>query len=241
MKQFSKPSVLTSLCAGLGFLCLLVRQWLLSTGIDEKGLLAASHPGRLLSWLLFGAAALAVLLAARHRQVYRFAAAPLSAVSMFFLAAGYFIAAWQLFTGRGQAVTTLSLVAGILGVLSGLCALAQALVLLRGSRPHGLLGCPSIVFFMVFLICRYWAWSNQPELQRYVFQMLAGVTLMLAIYYRTAVPVIKKGARIYLVMSRAALFLCLAAIPGSSYALLCGCSAVSIILDGLTAVDTQGA
>ncbi len=238
MKHLSKLPVLTASCAGLGLVSLCVRQWLLSSGTDKKGLLTAGHPGTILSLLLLVACVCVLCLALRQRQVYRFRNSPLSIASMVIFAIGYFCAAWKLLASRGQA---LSVIAGILGILSAVCALFLAFALYRKLRLHPLVYCPFVLFFMFFLVCRYQQWSGEPELQRYLFQMLSVVSLMLSAYHRAALEADKKGARIYLLASRAAVFFCIAAIPGSAYGILYGCAAVAIILDGFTVSAKQGA
>lgn len=238
MKHLSKLPVLTALCAALGLVCLCVRQWLLRTGTDDKGLLTAFHPGMFLSLLLLAAALCVLCLALRQQQVYRFHNSPLRIVSMVFFAIGYGSAAWKLFLGRAQ---TLSVIAGILGVVSAVCALLIAFALFRKIRLHPFVYCPPALFLMLFLVCRYQQWSGEPELQRYLFQMFSVITLMISAYHRAALEADKKGARSYLLVSRAAVFFCIAAIPGSAYGPLYGCCAAAIILDGFTVSKKQGA
>lgn len=238
MKHLSKLPVLTGLCAGLGLVNLCVRQWLLSSGTDEKGLLVASHPGTVLSLLLLAACVCVLCLALRQKQVYRFRNSPLSIVSMVMFAIGYGFTAWKLLSNPRQ---TLSIIAAALGILSAMCALFIAFALFRKLRLHPLVYCPFVLFFMFFLVCRYQQWSGEPELQRYLFQMLSVVSLMISAYHRAALEADKKGVRIYLLVSRAAVFFCIAAIPGSVYGVLYGCAAVAIILDGFTVSKKQGA
>lgn len=238
MKQLSRLPVLTALCAGLGILCLCIRQWLLQTGIDSKGLLTAGHPGTWISLLLLAAVICILCLALRQRQVYHFHPTALSAVSMLFFAIGYGFAAWKLISDRAQ---TLSLIAGILAVVSVLCTLLLAVALLCKFRLHPFVYCPPVLFLMVLLICRYQQWSGESELQRYLFQLLSVICLMFAAYHRAALEADKKGIRPYLLLSRAAIFFCIAAIPGGSYAVLYGCSAVALILDGFTEANQQEA
>jgi len=237
MKYLSKLPVLTGLCAGLGLICLCIRQWLLQGGTDEKGLLISGHPGIFLSVLILAAVVCLLCLSLRQRQVYRFNNSTLSIVSMLFSAIGYGYAAWKLLFSHAY---PLYVVTGLLGIISVLCALFIAFSLFRKLRVHPLVYCPFVLFFLFFLICRYQQWSGEPELQRYLFQMLGVISLMMAAYHRAALAADKKGARNYLLLSRAAVFFCIAAIPGSAYGILYGCAAAAIILDGFTAKQ-QGA
>ena len=236
MKQLFKLPVLTALCAALGLVCLCVRQWLLGTAVDDQGLLAVNHPGILISWLLLAAVVCILCLSLRERQVYHFSPTPLSSVSMLFLAAGYAFAGVKLIADHGQ---TLSFIAGGLAVFSALCALLLAFAMYRKLRLHPFVYCPPALFLLLFLVCRYQQWSGEPEMPRYLFQMLAVVSLMFTAYHRAALESDKKGVRPYLLLSRAAIFFCIAAIPGSLYGILYGCCAVALLLDGFTA--KQGA
>jgi hypothetical protein len=115
-----------------------------------------------------------------------------------------------------------------------------AFAMYRKLRLHPFIYCPPVLFLMFFLICRYQQWSGEPELLRYLFQMLAVIFLMFTAYHRAALESDKKGVRSYLILSRSAIFFCIAAIPGSAYSILYGCCAVALLLDGFTATPRQG-
>lgn len=208
-----------------------------STGIDEKGLLIRNHPGMLLSWLLLAVVICVLCFSLKKRQVYHFSPTALSSVSMVFFAIGYGFTAWQLLSGRAQLLSTIT---GILAAFSALCTLLLAIALGRKLRLHPFVYCPAALFLMLFLVCRYQQWSGEPELHRYLFQLLSVVALMFTTYHRAALESDKKGVRPYLLLSRAAIFFCIAAIPGSSYGVLYGCCAVALLLDGFTGTPKQG-
>lgn len=238
MKFLSKLPFVTALCTGLGLLCLCIRQWMFRTGVDDKGLLIIGHPGLLISWALLAVTVAVLFLSLRERQVFRFSSTPLSITGTVFFTIGYGYASWQLLSSRAQ---VLSLVAGILGILSCLCALLAIILHCSKRHVHPFVYCPAVLFFLFFLVCRYQQWSGEPELQRYLFQTLCVIFLMLSAYHRAALAADRKGARIYLLFSRAAIFFCISAIPGSQYGVLYGCSAVALILDGFSVSKSQGA
>lgn len=208
-----------------------------STAIDQKGLLIQGHPGMILSWLLLAVVICVLCLSLKKRQVYHFSPTALSSVSMVFFSLGYGFTAWQLLVTRAQ---PLSVITGILAAFSALCTLLLAIALGRKLRLHPFVYCPPALFLMLFLVCRYQQWSGEPELHRYLFQMLCVVALMFTAYHRAALESDKKGIRPYLLLSRAAIFCCIAAIPGSSYGVLYGCCAVALLLDGFTGTPKQG-
>jgi ABC-type sugar transport system permease subunit len=64
---------------------------------------------------------------------------------------------------------------------------------------------------------------------------LGTTILTIIISFIIALALDKKGVLPYLLLSRGTIFCCIAAIPGSLYGVLYGCSAVALLLDGFTA------
>ncbi len=231
MKYRLKPDTLTYACAGVGTACLLLRLWLLCDA-DGKGLLPHVHAGSILSWLLAGLAAAGLILLCIHdRRRYRAGREFLNTLGSGICALGFGIAAWCLLTGSS---TILAVVCGILAIVSALCVGADALLQHQQRWVPALVYFPAIVFFLVFVLLQYQSWSGEPELQRYVFALLAAIFLMLTFYHRAAMAARAVGGKAYLYYSRAALLFCLGAIPGSSFAGFYCCMAVCILLDGCT-------
>lgn len=229
MKQLSKQHLPAIVSTAAGLLCLILQIWFFRT-VDEKGLLNSSHPGAFLTGLL--SAAVMVLLAIRsfrQKQTCHFPPAPVCGIGMLLTAAGLASGTWTLLS----CVSLLpAILLAVLGILSSVCAVFAALLRFRKLRVHPMLYCPSVVFFMVVLVCMYQQWSGEPELLRYCYPLLALVFLMITAYQRAAVKAgIGDGSQ-YLFFSRGALFFCLAAIPGSSLRIMFGALAVSILLDG---------
>ena len=229
MKQLMKPSVSAAVFALGGIVAMALRFWLLNAGVDDRGLLITGHLGYILSYILCFAlpVCLFFVLGKQKRQLH-FAPTVLSAVGFFIQAIGFGLAAWTLLSYTTLAMRT---VTGIFGIFAALCALVAGIYAIRGYRTHPLFFCPGALFFACFLFCRYQQWSAEPELQRYVFQLLAAVVSMLALYQRSALGVNMGSPRQYVVWSRSAILLCLAAIPGSQLPLLWLCTAMSFALD----------
>ena len=146
----------------------------------------------------------------------------------FVQAIGFGIAAWTLLSYTTLAMRT---VTGVFGIAAALCCVVAGIYAIRGYRTHPLFFCPGALFFACFLFCRYQQWSAEPELQRYVFQLAAAVVSMFALYQRSALGVNMGSSRQYVLWSRSAVLLCLAAIPGSQLPLLWLCLAISFALD----------
>ena len=235
MKQLSKPPVLSAICAVMGLICFFLRQWLLGSGIDQKGLLLLSHPVNFIIWILvvLAAAILLWLFFSCSKQITcTFPNTPLSAVSSLFFAAGCVLAAVSLLSGP---LHTVSLIACVAGLVSVSCTLLIAYGQFRGQRMHPLLYCPGVVFFMCFLIAQYSRWSAEPQPQYFFFQMAGCVCLLLSIFCRAELAAGRIAGRNYLVFSRGALFLCIGAIARESNALMYLCFAVALLLDGCRA------
>lgn len=229
MKQLTKPSVSAAVFALGGVAAMVLRFWLLKSGVDDRGLLVTGHLGYILSYVLGLVLPIALFFVlGKGKPALHFAPMPLASVGFFVQAIGFGLAAWTLLSYTTLAMRT---VTGIFGIAAALCALVAGIYAIRGYRTHPLFFCPGALFFACFLFCRYQQWSAEPELQRYVFQLAAAVLSMFALYQRSALGVNMGSSRQYLVWSRSAILLCLAAIPGSQLPLLWLCMAMSFALD----------
>ena len=178
-KQFWIPG-LSLTCALAGEAAWLLRWRLLMAGVDEKGLLLPGQPLATLSWILTGCViALTLALLWKHRKTEIVihgskASDGVRALAMI-LAAVLF---WDE-TILGKAVAVAAAVTAILSVWS----------LLGGKKPlaHAMADIPTVLFFILCLLCSYRTWSAEPEIQRYCYRLLALVCLMMAAYQRSAV------------------------------------------------------
>jgi len=228
MKQLSKPNVLSALCAGAGLLCLGLRQWLLSTGVDDRGLLITSHPGNWLSLILAGLVVLALILSLHRSQRCRLVPSRLQALGYLAAAGGFAAACYPLLTSQ----TNMSLPAGLLALVCAGTNGFTAVRIWRQKKPVGALLIPDIAFFMLLVLCRYQDWSSEPEFQRFGFLLLALVLLTITAYHRATLVTNRKEWRLYVQFSRAAAFFSLAAIPGTKDGLSLALWALSVFLDG---------
>lgn len=177
-------------CALAGTVAWMLRSWLLTAGVDEKGLLTAGHPGAILSGIL--TAAVAVLVAAAlwyRRGGLRSSGSPLSA------------ALRALALGLGGVLLWKQGLLGKLAAISGTGAALLTLIAIPAGRKEKKLALPAdfavLLFFMLCLLSRYQSWSAEPESQRYVFSLLALVCMMLAVYQRSAMELEMAGGSFY--------------------------------------------
>ena len=172
------------LTAGLGLVGLGLRQWLYAAALDEKELLVLWHPLAILLWAVTAGVVVMVPLCLRGTENLRgyhrnFPHGLSSALGCFALA--LVMGLELLLSFRGVSPTE-----RILGLAAAGGLILVGAERLQKKRPsplaHGLV----CVYFAVHLISQYRAWSGCPQLEDYIFPMLAGVGLMLFAYQQTA-------------------------------------------------------
>ncbi len=214
MKNPVKSSVLPLLPMTAGIFGILFRFWLLSTGVDEKGLLVRSHPAHVLIWILVPLTLALVALAAQNAAPQCEKPFPASRLG----AAGCVLAALGIFISDLLELNQdpLSIVSGILGFLAALGCLHTGWCRLQGRQ--GSIWWQSIItlYFMIHLIFQYRQWSAEPQLQNYFFPLLASVFLMLWCYHRAVLDQNHKNRRSCLFFGQCALFFsCISVTTGS--------------------------
>ena len=197
-------------CAFLGLITWALRWRLLTTAVDEKGLLAAGHPLSAACWIITALAALLTVLCFREEpKTVRLAGGAVSGV----LRALAMIVACVLFWNSD-----------FLGKTAALAAVVTAAVSLGSlvikKIPAAVLDIPMLVFFLLCLLSRYQAWSAEPEIQRYCFSLLALVFLMMATYQRSAVSLGMAKGRMLLCSGCLGVFFAFAAATDRGFAVL---------------------
>lgn len=187
MKKYVNAKFLPAIVALGGGIGLLLRLQLYSAAVDEKNLLVPGHPLELLllgltaavmavivlgAWPLYGSLRYSDNFPASRLAAAGSAVAAVSAVVTVLLA--------QPQTGK------LFVLWKVLGLLCGPCLLAAAFCRLEGKRPHFLLHGVVSVFWLLHMICHYQEWSVNPQLQDYLYSLLASVALLMFSYYQTA-------------------------------------------------------
>ena len=210
MKQ-KKRLPLAALVMGLA--CQIGRWTLYRTAVDATGLLTAGTP---LEW---GSYALSIL-----------------AIGLFAAAAGKLgeteVSSSPILAGLGQLIGGLGLgwtavrysgempgmlgnLWRILGIASALCLIWSTWCTFRRKNTPFLLSLAPCLFWLTHLIDNYRGWSGQPQLQSYLFALLATMAMALFTYY-TAAEVVGMGKpRLRVFAGLSAGYLCLAAmLPG---------------------------
>lgn len=202
--------------AALGALGALLRLWLLGTGFDEKNLLVSGHPAIWLCYVLTAVMTAAAVFAAapvktKPRYHKNFPASPVTCAGCAAAALGLAVFGFQsLALADG-----LSRICAIAAFLAAAAMLGSAWFRLQGQRIHFSLGMVVCLFFMLALYSRYRKWSSEPQLDLYLYALLAMILSMLACYQRTALDGDVGKLRPYLGCCLGALFFCCLAFPGS--------------------------
>ena len=227
MKRFLKPANLPflSLCGGL--LTCIMRLWLMILGQDERGLFASGSFPDVMSWILVAAAMATFALSTKDmrggaKYGYNFPVSLPAAIAMVLAAVSFCI------TSIGELATdadTIGTASSVLGFVAAVALVFLALGRYRGFRLNVLFHGSVCLYLMLYLVSHYRLWSSYPQLQNYGFELLAIVFVMLACYHRAAFDAKCGNRRAYTFFTSAALFFCLAALPGcENPAFFLGCS-----------------
>lgn len=216
MKRFLKMKYLPLAVLGSGVITYLLRTLLWGGAIGGNGLLPAGTFPDVASWIMVVITVVSLfaatwLLRGTNKYQQNFSASLTAGIGMVVAAASFCVTALVELTTSTDAVGTASSLSGILATFA-LIALAYGRY--KGFRPNMLLHSIVCVYLMLYLVSHYRLWSSAPQLQSYAFELLAIVFVMLACYQRTAFDAGKGNRQTYTFFTLAALYFCVAALPG---------------------------
>ena len=121
----------------------------------------------------------------------------------------------------------------ILGLVAGICLIVQGVCVARKRPASFLLPLAVCVFFLLHLIDNYRGWSSQPQLQKYLFDLLAILSLTFFSYCDAARKVSLGKPKTRIFSGLCAVYFCLAAIPGTpEFTVLYALCALWALTDG---------
>lgn len=213
MKSTVKKVLIYMPLSALGIWCALLQSRILASGFDEKGLLMADASGLMLQWALTGLALAGLLpvvftLGAPGSYEDNFPRCVLSGTVT--VCAGLLMG----FSGVNGLVpgeelrSGLAIGAGVLMVLCGAFRLA-------GRKPLFLADLLIGAYYAAHLLWSYRGWNADPQIQRYAFQLLAGVAVMLFTMHRARCAAGIMDRKRMVLLGLMGIFLCFPAIPGS--------------------------
>ena len=228
MKRYLKPAYLPVAVLGAGLVACLFRFWLFAIGKDDRGLLSVGNFPDAMSWIVTALAMVLIFLVTRNlrggnKYSYNFPASLPAAIGMALGAIGFFIGS---IVDLSTETDTIGIVSAFLGFFATAAMLMLARCRMQGKHLsivfHGIV----CFYLMIFLVSHYRLWSSAPQLQSYAFELLAIVFVMLACYQRCAFDAGKGSRLAYTFFSMAALFFCIATLPGcDNVAFFLGCAA----------------
>lgn len=223
MNAMKKPSSLPCIATICGTAAFGLRKCLYAFAVDQRGLLISGHPLTLALWAVVILAAAFLLWQARKHSVceYSFAPSAAAAAGSTLLAVGLLMTVLH-HTPSGTG--TITLLWKILGFLSAPSVMWAGISRRKGQKPFFGTHAVLCLFLLVHMVSRYQVWSGDPQLQNYIFQLLACVALTLFSYYCAAFEADMGSRRMQLATGLLAVLLCTVALSGSEYRslYLCG-------------------
>lgn len=217
MKRSEKNRILPWLAPVLGGLGMAAMWSVFTFGSDENNLILPFHISAITVWLLTAAmvAGLLFLLwdlqdTAGYRRL--FPDSRLAALGI--LAAGVSILATVIesLTAMNEPIRILS---GLLKIAAGVALLYLAWCRWKNVRGSFLAWAAATAYMLLRIMFEYRSWSTQPELLRYLFPLLASVSMALAMYHRTAFAFKMGSRKQFLFFSQFGAFCCLLSLPAA--------------------------
>ena len=235
MNKLCKQPILALSAALGGGIAILLRLWHLQTRNTRDGrmLLAQGHIAGILVMcitVIVLAAALWYVLGL-PRKLERKCPFPGSVPAIVGVAAGVLGIAYSAATFLLESSDPLIKLTGTVGLIAAVCLAGAGYLRMRDYRPNVLLHSAGAVYLMLVLICQYRMWSAEPQLELYLYALLATTSLMIATYHRACFDGKMGNLRCYTFFRLASIYLCLAAIPGSEFWVLYLSAAIWSIAD----------
>lgn len=213
MKSTLKKLLLYIPTTALGLWCMSLQSGILSGGFDKKGLLILDNPALMLLWgLSLGVLAVVLILLPRlgadGTYEENFPSCLLSGGVM--IAGGLVMG----FTGLNGLVPG-GYGTAVFTIAAGVCMVVCGVFRMLGKKPFFAFDLTVGLYFVWHLLQSYSGWNADPQLQRYAFQLLAGVAVILFSIHRCRCAAGAMDRRKLVFMGFAGIFLSLVAIPGS--------------------------
>ena len=136
-------------------------------------------------------------------------------------------------THSGQMAGPVGTLWKILGLVAGICLIVQGVCTLKKRKVPFLLPLAVCVFSLLHLVDNYRGWSSQPQLQKYLFDLLGILSLTFFSYCDAARKVSLGKPKTRIFSGLCAVYFCLAAIPGSpKFTVLYALCALWALTDG---------
>ena len=225
-----------------GGIGLLLRVWLLKSGVDDMGFLVLSHPAHILLWIVVAIVMVGLILLTKDlveasKYTFNFPASSLSSWGLYLAAFGIgfgsFVDVFSVATGMDLLLTVMGLVTALMLVLSGYARR-------RGNASSMMSHITISIYLVIRLITFYRTWNSDPQILDYCFPLLATAFLMLATYHRASFDVNSGKRRPYAFCSLAAIFFSYLSLIGSENILFFMSVAVWLTTDLCSLIPMPG-
>lgn len=215
MKKRTTAVLLPWLILSLGILGALLRGLLYATGVDGRGLLVDFHIYHILLGILTVITGVCLVLLTRNlkqagKYGFNFPRSIVGTVGSAAAAVGFAVSSVRLLLAGGQGIVVISAVLGLVsaGILTFL-----AYNRFRGKQPSFVFPVVICVFLMVRLIYCYRLWSADPQLQDYIFALLANTGAMLACYFNAGFVTGEGNRRLHTLLHLATVYCAVVCLP----------------------------
>lgn len=218
LNRYLKPTYLPIAALAGGIITMVMRLWLFSLGTDDRGLLPAATFPDVCSWILTALMLVLLFLGTRRlteatKYSFNFRPSMLAACGTLIGALGILITCLVELLSGGE---RLGIFSAVMGLLAAAVLVFLAYCRWNGMKPMFLMHSFVCLWLMFHLVSHYRLWSAYPQLQTYAFELMAIIFLMLSCYQRAAFDAGNGNRRAYAFFTSAAVFFCVAAIPGSA-------------------------
>lgn len=188
MKNVKKSAVLLPAALVLAAAAYALRTALFAVAVDEKGLIAPNHPLEIALWAVVLAgfvliAAIVWKLDGDAGYEENFGPSVMGAAGHFLLA---FVILRMVLRNDFQGSDRMAGILRLLGAVTVPALLWGGVCRFRGRKPFFLIHVCLCAFLLLHTVSRYQGWSGNPQLQDYVFDLLASVALILFSYHCAA-------------------------------------------------------
>lgn len=228
MKTLLHPQKLPRLVLVLGVIGFGLRCALYSVAVDRKNLLVPHPLGFALGVLTLAAMVLVITGVLRWNKDPLFSVWRSNRTLLAILAALGF---GSVLLKGSFAASLLILVRNILAILSALSMASLPVLEKKGKKiPFPLYALPCL-FFAVHMVSSYQLWSSNPQIQDYVFTLMANVGLMLYTYQKAAAAVGFRKEKRTLAIGLLTVYFCYTALSGTDFFVLFLCTGSWVLAD----------
>lgn len=218
MKKTLKNELILAISTLLGLAAAFLRHMLLSNALDGKGLLIPGHPITAAMWVLcLGFLAWAAVIS-RGQTVtasFREHFPPCKIRGSLSIIGGALTVLYGVFS-----VLQAQMLVGVFGIAAGICMIFTGTCRFHGKHPSPMFHCLVCVFFIIRLVLSFQGWSADPQLQDYVVQLMACISLMMFAFHRASSDANQMNPKRTAFFSLCASFFCLASLSDPQMRLL---------------------